>query len=380
MGLTQIRTARTRDYDVDALLPVKMDSRGRKVIVCDNGTGFVKCGYAGSNFPSHQFPALVGRPTIRSSTKYVDDIELKDVMFGEPASRLRSQLEINYPVENGIIRNWADMELLWEYTFGEEMMNIDPRNSKILLTEAPLNPRANRKKLIETMFEKFEFHSTYVGIQAVLCLYAQGLTSGVVVDIGDGVTHICPVYDGLLLPHLNKRLDVAGRDITKYLIKLMLARGYVFNQSADFETVRMMKEKLCYMAYDTLEEQKLALETTSLVEKYSLPDGRVVKMAAERFEAPECLFQPHLVNCESAGVADMLYNTIQAATVDIRWTLYKSIVLSGGTSMLPGLPSRMEREVKQLYSHKVLGGDYARLQNFKLRVMDPPNRRHMVFL
>lgn len=122
----------------------------------------------------------------------------------------------------------------------------------------------------QVMFEKYQFAGTYIAIQAVLTLYAQGLISGVVVDSGDGVTHICPVYEEYALPHLTRRLDIAGRDITMYLIKLLLQRGYAFNHSADFETVRMIKEKLCYVGYDIETEEKLALETTVLVESYTV--------------------------------------------------------------------------------------------------------------
>ena len=71
------------------------------------------------------------------------------------------------------------------------------------------------------MFEKYEFAGAYIAIQAVLTLYAQGLLTGVVVDSGDGVTHICPVFDGYALSHLTRRLDIAGRDITRYLIKVI---------------------------------------------------------------------------------------------------------------------------------------------------------------
>ncbi|PAA60410.1 hypothetical protein BOX15_Mlig018591g4, partial [Macrostomum lignano] len=175
--------------------------------------------------------------------------------------------------------------------------------------------------------------------QAVLTLYAQGLLTGVVVDSGDGVTHICPVYDGFALPHLTKRLNIAGRDITRYLIKLLLLRGYAFNASADFETIRQLKERLCYVAYDIAQEERLSLETTVLVEKYTLPDGRVIKVSGERFQAPEALFQPHLVDVDGVGVAELLFNTIQQADMDIRPEFYKKIVLSGGTTMYPGLPS-----------------------------------------
>jgi actin-related protein 2 len=230
------------------------------------------------------------------------------------------------------------------------------------------------------MLDHYGFKGVYVSIQAVLTLYAQGLQTGVVIDSGDGVTHIVPVYEGYALPHLTRRLDVAGRDITRYLIKLLLLRGYAFNRSADFETVRQLKEELCYIGYDLELEHKLAVETTVLVESYTLPDGRIIKVGSERFEAPEALFQPHLVDVESGGVAELLFNSIQSADMDIRPELYKNIVLSGGSSMYPGLPSRLEKEVKQLYLGKVLDGDASRLKKFKIRVEDPPRRKHMVFL
>ncbi len=356
-----------------------MDSRGRKVIVCDNGTGFVKCGYAGSNFPAHIFPSLVGRPIIRAANR-IEDIEVKDLMVGDEASKLRSMLEVNYPMENGMVRNWEDMIHIWDYTFGPEKLNLNPSESKILLTEPPMNPTRNREKMIEVMFENYGFDSAYIAIQAVLTLYAQGLLTGVVVDSGDGVTHICPVYEGFALPHLTRRLDIAGRDITRYLIKLLLLRGYAFNHSADFETIRMMKEKLCYVGYDIAAEQKLAQETTFLVEHYTLPDGRVIKVGGERFEASEALFQPHLINVEGQGIAELVFNCIQASEIDMRSDLYRHIVLSGGSTMYPGLPSRLEREIKQLYLERVLKGDTERLSKFKIRIEDPPRRKDMVFI
>lgn len=188
-----------------------------------------------------------------------------------------------------------------------------------------------------------------------------GLSSGVVVDSGDGVTHIVPVYESVVLNHLTRRLDVAGRDVTRNLIALLLRRGYALNRTADFETVRQIKEKLCYVSYDLELDQKLSEDTTVLVESYTLPDGRVIRVGSERFEAPECLFQPHLVDVEQPGIAEFLFNTIQAADVDVRSSLYKAIVLSGGSSMYPGLPSRLEKEIKQLWLTKVLHGNPERL-------------------
>lgn len=355
-----------------------MDKRGNKVIVCDNGTGFVKCGFAGSNFPAHIFPSLVGRPILRSQTK-IGNIEIKDLHVGDEASQLRSNLEVNYPMDNGIVRNWDDMKHVWNHTFFDKLQ-IEPKQCKVLLTEPPMNPMKNRERMITEMFETYHFEGVYIAVQAVLTLYAQGLLTGVVIDSGDGVTHIVPVYEGFALPHLTRRLDIAGRDITKYLIKLLLLRGWAFNASADFETVRMIKEKLCYVGYDVEIEEKLANETTVLVEQYTLPDGRVINVGGERFGAPEALFQPHLIGVESAGVAELLFSTINAADIDTRAEFYKHIVLSGGSTMYPGLPSRLEREIKQLYLERILKGDTSKLSKFKIRIEDPPRRKHMVFL
>jgi len=137
---------------------------------------------------------------------------------------------------------------------------------------------------------------------------------------------------------------------------------------------------LCYVGYDLEIERRLALETTVLIQNYELPDGRIIKLGSERFEAPEVLFNPGLLDLDEAGAADMLFNMIQEADIDLRAAFYKHIVLSGGSTMYPGLPSRLEKDMKDLYLAKILKGDEKKLAKFKLRIEDPPRRKHMVFL
>jgi len=223
-----------------------MDSN--KVVICDNGTGFVKCGFAGAQFPTAIFPSMVGRPLFRSEeTK--SDIQIHDIMVGDEASIARHMLKITYPLVNGQVVDWTDIDHIWDYTF-HERLKVNTAECKVLLTEPPLNPHKNRELMVQRMFEKYKFKGVYVAIQAILTLYAQGLLTGVVVDSGDGVTHIVPVYEGFSLPHNTARINIAGRDVTQHLINLLLLRGYAFNRSADFETVRQIKEKLCYVGYD----------------------------------------------------------------------------------------------------------------------------------
>lgn len=346
-------------------------------IISDNGTGFVKTGFAGDNFPSLIFPSMIGKPLMRAEEDF-SNVELKDVMIGDECAKYRAVLDVSYPVDEGKIKDWEGMQHLWAHTFDE--LKVDPKEHKIMLTEPPMNPKANKMKMVENMLEKYEFDGVKVSIQAMLVLYAQGLLSGVVVDSGDGVSHVVPVWEGVVPPNLIKRLDVAGRHITKYLIKLLQLRGYNFNRTADFETVREIKEKLCYVGYDLKVENSLALDTTTLLQTYELPDGRTIKLDRERFEAPEVLFSPHLLDLEQKGIHEMLFGMIQEADIDLRQDFYQHIVLSGGSTMYAGLPSRLEKEMKQLYLDNVLQGDEKRLAKFKLRIEDPPRRKHMVFL
>ncbi|KAH0969113.1 hypothetical protein GBA52_029033 [Prunus armeniaca] len=279
----------------------------RNVVVCDNGTGYVKCGFAGENFPTSVFPCVVGRPLLRYEESLMEQ-EIKDVIVGEACAEFRHQLDINYPVNNGIVQNWDDMGHVWDHAFYSEL-KIDPTECQILLTDPPLNPSKNREKMVETMFEKYNFAGVFIQIQAVLTLYAQGLLTGLVIDSGDGVTHV------------------------------------------------EIKEKLCYISFDYKREYQLGLETTILVKNYTLPDGRVIKVGTERFQAPEALFTPELIDVEGDGMADMVFRCIQEMDIDNRMMLYQHIVLSGGSTMYPGLPSRLEKEILDRYLDVVLKGN-----------------------
>ena len=304
-------------------------------LVIDNGSATCKAGFGGDDAPRAIIPSIVGRP--RGQGVMVG-MGRKDSYVGDEAKSKRGILTLKYPIEHGIITNWDDMEKLWHHTFYNEL-RVAPEEHPILLTEPALNVKANREKMTQIMFETFAVPAVYIANQSVLSLLTTGRMTGLVIDSGDGNTCAVPVYEGYALPYTILKYDISGRDLTDYLMKMLIERGYSLATTTEREIVRDMKEKLCYVAldfqnemettpqysktvtlgyYDTHQTAGLCYESRystvgyydipestvppSLLEtNYDLPDGEVFTVGNERFRCPEALFQPSFLGIEAAG-------------------------------------------------------------------------------
>jgi centractin len=327
-------------------------------VVIDNGSGTIKAGFAGAELPKLIIPAYVGRP---KHMKVMAGGADGDFFCGDKARELRGILKLNYPTKHGVTTDWKDMQTLWSHVYAE--LGVVQEQHPVLLTEAPLNPRANRAKAAETFFETFNVPALYVQAQAILSLYASGRTTGVVLDSGDGVTNAVPVYEGFIMPHAVTRIDVAGRDVTEYLQLLLRKAGHNFHTSAELEIVKDIKEKMCYVAFNLEKTEKDDADENEPESPYKLPDGNSIHVGAEKFRAPEVLFNPGLIGLEYVGIHQCLGNSIAKCDMDIRRTLFSDIILAGGSTMFDGFGDRLLSEMRKLAP-----------RDTKIKIWAPPDR------
>ncbi|KAI9753495.1 MAG: Actin-like protein [Chaenotheca gracillima] len=338
-------------------------------IVLDNGSGTIRAGFAGEDLPKCFFPSFVGRP---KHTRVLAGALEGDVFIGQRAQDLRGLLKIKYPLEHGIVTDWDDMEKIWQYVYTEELKTLSEEHP-VLLTEPPLNPRSNRDTAAQILFETFNVPAIYTSIQAILSLYASGRTTGIVLDSGDGVSHAVPVYEGFAMPSSIRRIDVAGRDVTEHMQTLLRKSGYVFHTSAEKEVVRQIKEKTTYVASDFRKEEKEWLSVAGRPEgkilEYVLPDGSKIKVGAERFRAPEILFDPELIGLEYPGIHHLIVDSINRADLDLRKSLFGNIVLSGGATLTKGFGDRLLHELQRLA-----------VKDMRIKIFAPPERKYSTWI
>lgn len=333
-------------------------------VVIDNGSGMIKAGLAGEEAPKAYFPSVIGFPRYEK----IPGSEDKDFHIGQDAINKRGVLNLEYPLESGIVKNWDHMTKVWYYTYMSEL-KIDPENQPVLVTEAPLNPQKNREKMIEVFFETFKVPAFYVFTQAVLALYASGRTTGLVVDSGDGVTHIVVVYDGYSIKHATSRMEIAGRNLSEFMSKYLAEEGVAMVSTAEKDIAKNIKETKCYCPLDFDAEMKAFESNPGKKQEYEMPDGQKIKIGNLMIRVPEILFQPKMIGIDTKGIHKQIVESIQKTDVDLRKELYENITLSGGTTMFEGFPERINKEVSALIPPAM-----------KVKVLAPVERKFSIWI
>ena len=315
-----------------------MDWDELQCIVIDNGSTFIKVGYAGDDGPREVFPSCVERRKV-ATCENLEAGSTDSIGDENEISKIYSPLY--YPIERGVVLEWGEMEQLWNKGFNRMNRNTDERS--VVLVDHSIDLTTNRIMMTKILFENFHVPGLYIAHPTLLSLYAAGNIEGVVLWCGGEVTTAIAVYGGFIISYTVQSMDIGGNNLTKYLRNLLQEKGYQLTSETELDIVREMKEKLCYIALDVEKEVGTEINT-----EYSLPDGNVIELAEERFMCPEALFQPSLLGNDSPGVHELIFNAIMKFPKDIRKVMYENIIIAGGSTMFEGFVDRVYKEVKSL--------------------------------
>lgn len=313
-------------------------------IIIDVGSGFIKAGFDHEEKPSCVFPSLIGRPRRRYTSLYPGNPSF----VGMDGVKLRQHLSFYHPVDHGHVDDWLDMEDMWSHIYLRELGVENSAEHPVLATLPPRASRNHKENLLETFFESHDAPAVSLQVQGHLALYSHGRTTGLVVEIGEGVTQVVPTIHGWMDTHSTQRTDFGGVELTMYLQKLLCDRGYALTTRDEFEFCRVIKEKLCYVASNPTEEAD-----TDKAAEWFLPDGVQLRTGQgsitldnERFYAAEPLFEPHIIQRECPALTEQVWACVNSVALDHRKDMLEAVVLSGGTTLLPGLKERLAKELR----------------------------------
>ena len=334
-------------------------------IVIDTGAYSTCAGFGGDSEPQCIIPTVIGRQKTVPGQPPLS----KDIYAGSEVFAAQSQLHLKCPITDRIISNTDEIEKFWNYIFQKEL-NIKPEEHPVLMTESPQNTKQMREKTTQIMMETFKVPAFYLSYPEVLSLYASNTTSGLVIDAGETITHVLPVYKCFGMTHVVGRLDIGGRTLNAYLKKLLNDSGIVLPSANEKEIIRDIKEQKCYVSLQKAEKEAMesGLDSTA---KFDLPDGNTITLTKERFYCPELFFNPQLAALQnqednnkadsdkasilssSPGLVQTIADTVMKVDEDLRDLMFDNIYLSGGSSMFPGLDERIEKELSRLVQRKV---------------------------
>ena len=342
-----------------------MEVEGMSGMVFDIGSGMVRGGFSIYNSPTTVYPSFIGhaRPFPSVIPKF-----RKSQYIGDEANSLRGILTLKSPIKRGNFLCKEDAWSIFQHTYYNELCSA-PEAHPILLTEPSFNKFSNREMTSEILFEEFNVPAMYLANQSLLSFYSYGKITGIVLDSGDGVTQVLPVYDGYAIRSAIHRVDLAGSDLTHYLMRILTEKGLFFSSSVEYQIVKEMKEKLSFIALDYNEEMLKSYEKSSeITSKYTLPDGQIISLENERFRSVEPLFDPSLLGIESRGIHEIVFNSIMGCDIDLRRNLFANILLAGGSTMIKGFSDRLQREISLLAPENVLIGiDHRYCDNYGKR-------------
>ena len=240
------------------------------------------------------------------------------------------------------------------------MNELDPSAHPVVMTEPPNMSEVAKKRLQEMMFNDLQVPFLKIVNPALMALYAEGKESGIVVEIGNRM-QIVPAVDGFVVDAAISKTKGVVSGLTEFMQRLLRMNGYIYTTSAQMELVRAIKESVCYVAQDY--DVELKKKAKDVMMEFVVPGNeQASKFFYERFKCPEALFQPEKVGIDSVGISQMVFDSIKKCPLTSRRTLLNHIVLAGGSTLFPGLPERLEKELKAILTANKMNARDVKIQ------------------
>lgn len=307
-------------------------------IIIDIGSAYVKIGFAGEPAPRFVFPTITG--TEKYKTIMVD-VGPRNIYVGNDAMRMRGVLKVKHPIERGNILDWNDYYEILNYIFYSLLRIENLSEYPVLYTEQPFVQKDVKEYIARVLYETHRIKSLIMVPTPILSIFSVGLTTGLVIESGDGITWICPIINGQIIDQAVQKLPLAGMDINQYLKNLLLREGINIESSAADEIIREIKERNCYFILDSTNVPKTNDSLT-----LSLPDGSSVSIPNYVFyEAPEVLFQPNLLGYPVMSIPKAVIASLKNVDKQYWSELLSHVVLSGGNLSYSGFEERLKLEL-----------------------------------
>ncbi|OQR95767.1 hypothetical protein THRCLA_07584 [Thraustotheca clavata] len=266
-------------------------------------------------------------------------------------------IQIRRPVERGYVVNWTLQ--------GDILQDILPNNKEhtLLLTTPLFTPEKLLLQQEEVVFEEFQFEK-YSSVVPQSMVF-KPIPFACVVDLGFSSTYIVPLIDGKVLLSAVRRLNVGGKLLTNYLKECVSYRQW--NMMDSFELIDEVKEAVCKCSLSFINDMKEFANGTATTLQWALPDfvqtkngylmepqtavpdsTQVLRLGLEQITVPEILFHPSDIGLDQAGLHGGIVEAISACPEHFQSLLYQNIILTGGTSQLPNLKERLEKELRPL--------------------------------
>ena len=311
-------------------------------IIIDIGSAYVKIGFSGEPSPRFVFPCITGTEKYKS---VMVDVSARSIYVGNDVSRMRGVLKIQHPIQRGEIMDWDSYYEVLNYIFYSLLRIDDLSNYPVFYCEAPFMHGETKEYLARLFLETHRAKSLMMMPTPLLSLFSVGLTTGLVIESGDGLTWVVPIINGQIVQHAVQKLSLGGTDVNQNLKNLFMREGLNITSSSVDEIIKEIKEKNCYFILDPSDPPK-----TSDMFGVPMPDGSTISINnSVLYQAPEVLFDPGMVGYGNILSVPQAVIACLKGIDKSQWNyLLSHIVFSGGNLSYSGFEERFELELNLL--------------------------------